>query len=792
MVLCTKFFKKRAKEFLPFVPDTVKSSWSEKDGEVIEEKSRVITISTSNGNVNDSDRKCFDVPMIVILPVFSLFFIAYIIFSAVTGNMRLNEWDPLSKNSNQTFGSFDFDQFAHDIKDISNGSNIQSFQIQTAFVDIFETNSTEEVNKRSPLPDIPTQSSDSRSSNNFHEKLVSDSRVIQEGEIKLSDSDVYDAIKPDINFKGKVWIIPVGYAIATAVSFLWILCMNCCAKNCVRVSLWLGAVINIVASFGVLIIGGYLHEQKMNESHDEVLESTFMLFCGVMSVIGSIALLVIAIFNCKSIQETTKFYQYASNILKQRKTLFFVILIFVFIGGVVGSVTSFINSIYSEYTVGRKFHISTDATSIINFVLLVFAMLFLYWFESFICDLSNMIVALTAADWCLSKKNEENREWPVCHAVKYALRHNLGVVAFGSLLKCLCELLEKLAKFIAYVAFLFWAFAFFLFGCATCCNDSGKDSDGKEKPQSLCSCITSAFFQVMALMSLLITLMFMGIAKVILFISKRISSIIEAQCDRIYVMSFLEGKPFVESAKDTFGLVMRNLGTVVPFDIVGSTVEVSIKWSITFFTNFICLLIIKPDFFTSSTTKVTDGWYILFGEALFLIFMNETIIVNAYKSIVNAILICLLVHEEERKARKGNRQNPYLQNTNVGLRRIFDNCNLCDDEIRDNMEEITKFGLKKICESGDQVRRYNEDENVETMDNYDEFVVFYFEAHFVDENNPGEEQVVIGIQQIDTNGAPVIELQQIGKDGIPVIEEGDGPSIEISFEDEDSPNDNRK
>eukprot|EP00770_Monocercomonoides_exilis_P013898 MONOS_13845.1-p1 / transcript=MONOS_13845.1 / gene=MONOS_13845 / organism=Monocercomonoides_exilis_PA203 / gene_product=unspecified product / transcript_product=unspecified product / location=Mono_scaffold00893:1358-3532(+) / protein_length=560 / sequence_SO=supercontig / SO=protein_coding / is_pseudo=false len=560
--------------------------------------------------------------------------------------MRLNEWDPLSKNSNQTFGSFDFDQFAHDIKDISNGSNIQSFQIQTAFVDIFETNSTEEVNKRSPLPDIPTQSSDSRSSNNFHEKLVSDSRVIQEGEIKLSDSDVYDAIKPDINFKGKVWIIPVGYAIATAVSFLWILCMNCCAKNCVRVSLWLGAVINIVASFGVLIIGG------------------------------------------------------------------------------------------------------------------------------FICDLSNMIVALTAADWCLSKKNEENREWPVCHAVKYALRHNLGVVAFGSLLKCLCELLEKLAKFIAYVAFLFWAFAFFLFGCATCCNDSGKDSDGKEKPQSLCSCITSAFFQVMALMSLLITLMFMGIAKVILFISKRISSIIEAQCDRIYVMSFLEGKPFVESAKDTFGLVMRNLGTVVPFDIVGSTVE--------------------PDFFTSSTTKVTDGWYILFGEALFLIFMNETIIVNAYKSIVNAILICLLVHEEERKARKGNRQNPYLQNTNVGLRRIFDNCNLCDDEIRDNMEEITKFGLKKICESGDQVRRYNEDENVETMDNYDEFVVFYFEAHFVDENNPGEEQVVIGIQQIDTNGAPVIELQQIGKDGIPVIEEGDGPSIEISFEDEDSPNDNRK
>ncbi|KAH7819753.1 putative Choline Transporter-like (CTL) Family Protein [Monocercomonoides exilis] len=460
--------------------------------------------------------------------------------------------------------------------------------------------------------------------------------------------DKKDILTEDIDLVSKVWVVLVGYSIVTVVSLLWILCMCRCASSCLRASVWVSVIVDLLSGIGFIVIAAFQSKKSHNDTFSNY-DDAVMYVSGAISAVFFIFLLVMLIINNENVSIVSEMFKEAAKAIKDRAGLLLVVIILAIISIVVGWLSSYVSIVYYQCMFRIYFNIGFNALTIINFILLIFANIFAVWFESFIEHLNKAIIAATTVEWYYSEGDPNKRKWPILHAIKYTLSKSIGAVAFGSFLDYLNEALEDIAKSIGTFAFAFSLVGNFFNYCS---KPNKKQNNVEEEEEdsgfvaSCCMCLFRFAMKFYAVFFYAVALALFLVAMIVKLIGSKPSDFVEAECERIYAMSCIEGKPFIESSKDTMCLIVRNIDSVITFDIIASSLKKSIKWSITLVANIVCLLIWRPDFFGLSDPVDYPVWSILFGESLIFNYLNESIIIDTFMTAVNSILICRLTKKE--------------------------------------------------------------------------------------------------------------------------------------------------
>ena len=253
--------------------------------------------------------------------------------------------------------------------------------------------------------------------------------------------------------------------------------------------------------------------------------------------------------------------------------------------------------------------VNFSAKRIVVFVLLV---LFFYWTTWVVIALMSCTLAGIGILYYFTRNKRNVPSYLLLRSTKILYKNNLGSAIAGAAFLCLLSWLRKLLD-----------------------SMEKKYQKGGRCRKCLCCCIHC--------------------------ITKLLLKFIQYLSTFSYVIVMLSGKSFFSSAKHTAKLTSFNLSnlvtTAVMIDMV-STIITRIIIFIVVICTFLCVLILRPDFFNAGerSLDIKYWWAVALFAFLFAV-ITTFIIINVYEMMVNTIYICFL--EEDAIASDHTSYIPY-------------------------------------------------------------------------------------------------------------------------------------
>ncbi|XP_023247900.1 CTL-like protein 2 [Copidosoma floridanum] len=224
------------------------------------------------------------------------------------------------------------------------------------------------------------------------------------------------------------------------------------------------------------------------------------------------------------------------------------------------------------------------------------------WVASFIGSLSQFILSGTFATWFWTHNKNNVPKDTLVRCTKITFNHHLGTIAFGSLILAVCQFIKALLNFIK------------------------KRLEGKCNPLAClcCGCYTRLFGRL---------------EKIVRYINRN-----------AYIMCAVHGKNFLESAKDAFNLLMRN---VVKVFIINNVTDVILFLGQVFATTLSVLGAYK--YCTAENMPQQATSFVLIA-VLIISLMTTTFISTALRIAIDTIFLCVL---EDYERNDGSERQPY-------------------------------------------------------------------------------------------------------------------------------------